>query len=82
MAGKIQDQFHAMWLLQLLLTSMHNSMYYYISYITPCKRYQVPVRMVFERNEDIPNTGGRHPFKGMYKVTIVIMTCIIMFYFL
>ena len=29
---------------------------------------QAPVRAVLERNEDMVNTGGRHPFKGIYKV--------------
>ena len=31
-------------------------------------RVQAPVRAMFERSEDMVNTGARQPFKGIYKV--------------
>ncbi len=31
-------------------------------------RYQVPVRIMLGRNEDMITSGGRHPFLAKYKV--------------
>ena len=33
-------------------------------------RLHAPIRAVFERSEDTVNIGGRHPFKGIYKVLL------------
>ena len=42
--------------------------YNYPSVVTLLYRVQVPVRIMLDRNEDMIESGGRHPFLGKYKV--------------
>ena len=45
-------------------------------------RVQAPVRAMFERSEDMVNTGARQPFKGIYKVNTLYKIAIIIQYLL